>query len=262
MIDFFLKDNNQFIPFSAQHFGVVLFLIFCGVALILWAKKQNKKTQTRTGNLFAFSIAFTIIFGTFLKMYKGDFNYQEDLPLHLCSFLGLTAPLLSLTKKFVYYEVFFFLVMAGTLQSVITPDEYNYLNFPFFRYWFVHAGLVIFMMYATFVYKMRPTLKSVWKSFSRHASIYATYVCTQLLFRIQLLLYQQKARCSNIIRSFWRLASIRFCGGVDCNSLFFTNILAFLFNPKKDLNFRSVHQFHRESRHANCHILAGFVKRI
>ncbi|MDB4171137.1 TIGR02206 family membrane protein [Polaribacter sp.] len=165
MIDFFLKDNNQFIPFSAQHFGVVLFLIFCGVALILWTKKQNKKTQTRTGNLFAFSIAFTIIFGTFLKMYKGDFNYQEDLPLHLCSFLGLTAPLLSLTKKFVYYEVFFFLVMAGTLQSVITPDEYNYLNFPFFRYWFVHTGLVIFMMYATFVYKMRPTLKSVWKSF-------------------------------------------------------------------------------------------------
>lgn len=165
MIDFFLKDNNQFIPFSAQHFGVVLFLIFCGVALILWAKKQKEKTQTRVGNLLTISIATTIIFGTFLKIYKGDFNYQEDLPLHLCSFLGLTAPLLSLTKKIVYYEVFFFLILAGTLQSVITPDQYNYLNFPFFRYWFVHAGLVIFMMYATFVYKMRPTLKSVWKSF-------------------------------------------------------------------------------------------------
>ena len=165
MIDFLLKDNNHFTPFTTQHLGVVLFLIFCGVALILWAKKQNKKTQTRVGNLLTISIATTIIFGTFLKIYKGDFNYQEDLPLHLCSFLGLTAPLLSLTKKFVYYEVFFFLVMAGTLQSVITPDQYNYLNFPFFRYWFVHAGLVIFMMYATFVYKMRPTLKSVWKSF-------------------------------------------------------------------------------------------------
>jgi hypothetical integral membrane protein (TIGR02206 family) len=165
LIDFLLKDNNHFTPFTTQHLGVVLFLIFCGVALILWAKKQNKKTQTRVGNLLTISIATTIIFGTFLKIYKGDFNYQEDLPLHLCSFLGLTAPLLSLTKKFVYYEVFFFLVMAGTLQSVITPDQYNYLNFPFFRYWFVHAGLVIFMMYATFVYKMRPTLKSVWKSF-------------------------------------------------------------------------------------------------
>lgn len=165
MIDFFLKENNQFTPFTTQHFGVVLFLIICGVALILWAKKQKEKTQTRVGNLLTISIATTVIFGTFLKIYKGDFNYQEGLPLHLCSFLGLTAPLLSLTKKFVYYEVFFFLILAGTLQSVITPDQYNYLNFPFFRYWFVHAGLVIFMMYATFVYKMRPTLKSVWKSF-------------------------------------------------------------------------------------------------
>ena len=165
MIDFFLKENSNFTPFTLQHLGVALFFICIGTALILWAQKQNEKTKTRTGNLFAFSIAITIIFGTFLKIYKGEFNYQEDLPLHLCSFLGLTVPLLSLTKKFVYYEVFFFLVLAGTLQSVITPDEYNYLNFPFFRYWFVHAGLVIFMMYATFVYKMKPTIKSVGKSF-------------------------------------------------------------------------------------------------
>ena len=165
MIDFFLKENSNFTPFTLQHLGVALFFISIGTALILWAQKQNEKTKTRTGNLFAFSIAITIIFGTFLKIYKGEFNYQEDLPLHLCSFLGLTVPLLSLTKKFVYYEVFFFLVLAGTLQSVITPDEYNYLNFPFFRYWFVHAGLVIFMMYATFVYKMKPTIKSVGKSF-------------------------------------------------------------------------------------------------
>ncbi len=165
MIDFFLKENSNFTPFTLQHLGVALFFICIGTALILWAQKQNEKTKTRTGNLFAFSIAITIIFGTFLKIYKGEFNYQEDLPLHLCSFLGLSAPLLSITKKLVYYEVFFFLVLAGTLQSVITPDEYNYLNFPFFRYWFVHAGLVIFMMYATFVYKMKPTIKSVGKSF-------------------------------------------------------------------------------------------------
>ena len=58
-----------------------------------------------------------------------------------------------------------FLILAGTLQSLITPSEYNFLNFTFFRYWFVHSGLVIIMLYATFVYKMRPTLKSVFKSF-------------------------------------------------------------------------------------------------
>jgi len=164
-MDFFLKENNNFIPFSLQHAIVALFCICFGFALIVITKKQTNKVQSIIGNVFAFSICFTVLLGTFLHLYKGNFNIQEDLPLHLCSFLALIIPVLSVTKKFVYYEIFFFLILAGTLQSLITPDEYNYLNFPFFRYWFVHAGLVIFMFFATFIYKMRPTLRSVGKSF-------------------------------------------------------------------------------------------------
>ena len=164
-MDFFLKENNNFTPFSVQHIIVVLFCICFGFALIFITKKQTSKVQSIIGNILAFSICFTVVLGTFIHLYKGNFNVQEDLPLHLCSFLALIIPVLSVTKKFVYYEIFFFLIMAGTMQSLITPDEYNYLNFPFFRYWFVHAGLVIFMFYATFIYKMRPTLRSVGKSF-------------------------------------------------------------------------------------------------
>ena len=164
-MDFFLKENNNFTPFSVQHIIVVLFCFCFGFALIFITKKQTSKMQSIIGNFLAFSICFTVILGTFVHLYKGNFNTQEDLPLHLCSFLGLVIPVLSVTKKFVYYEIFFFLILAGTLQSLITPNEYNYLNFPFFRYWFVHAGLVIFMFFATFIYKMRPTLKSVGKSF-------------------------------------------------------------------------------------------------
>jgi len=164
-MDFFLKENNNFTPFSAQHAIVALFCICFGFALIVIAKKQTNKVQSIIGNIFAFSICFTVILGTFVHLYKGNFNPQEDLPLHLCGFLALIIPILSVTKKFVYYEIFFFLILAGTLQSLITPDEYNYLNFAFFRYWFIHAGLVIFMFFATFIYKMRPTLRSVGKSF-------------------------------------------------------------------------------------------------
>ena len=164
-MDFFLKENSNFTPFSTEHLLTVLFFIFFGIILISITKKQTKKTQIKIGNIFAFSISITVILGTFIKLYKGNFNYQEDLPLHLCSFLAIIIPILSCTRKFIYYEVFFFLILAGTMQSLITPDESNFLNFPFFRYWFVHAGLVIFMLFATFIYKMRPNLKSVAKSF-------------------------------------------------------------------------------------------------
>jgi len=163
--DFFLSENTDFIPFTLQHLVVVFFCFLFGILLIKFSKKQSKKKQNLIGNLFAFSISLSVIFGTFLHIYKGNFNYQENLPLHLCSFLALITPILSYTKKLLYFEVFFFLILAGTLQSLITPSEYNYLNYPFFRYWYVHAGLIIFMMYAVFIYKMKPTLKSVGKSF-------------------------------------------------------------------------------------------------
>ena len=165
MNDFFLKENTNFIPFTSQHLWLVFLIVCFGCLLILWTKKQQKNTQIKVGNIVAFSISISVIFGTFLKIYRGDFNYQEDLPLHLCSFLALIIPVLSTTRKFLYYEIFYFLILGGTLQSLITPDEKNYLNFKIFRYWLVNAGLVFFMMYATFIYNMRTTLKSVWKSF-------------------------------------------------------------------------------------------------
>ena len=165
MNDFFFGENADFVPFSGQHILISAIVVVFGIILIYWAKKQSEQIQFLTGNIIASSISLTVIFGSILNSYKQDFNYQEDLPLHLCSFLALIIPVLSFTRKYIYYEIFFFLILAGTLQSLITPSDYNFLNFTFFRYWFVHSGLVLFMLYATFVYKMRPTIKSVFKSF-------------------------------------------------------------------------------------------------
>ncbi|NVK53771.1 MAG: TIGR02206 family membrane protein [Flavobacteriaceae bacterium] len=165
MNDFFFKENTGFTPFTLQHLLLILILITFGVILIKWAKKQPERTQIITGNIFTITISSFIIVGTGLKMYAGDFDYQKNLPLHLCSFLALTIPIVSFCRKYLHYEIVFFLILTGTFQSLVTPTSYNFLNFEFFRYWFVHAGLVIFMMYATFIYKMRPTLKSVWKSY-------------------------------------------------------------------------------------------------
>ena len=165
MNDFFFEENVDFIPFSEQHFWIIIILILFGISIISWSKRQTERIQIITGNIFAFSISLSVVFGSILNVYKPDFNYQEDLPLHLCSFLALIIPVLSFTRKYLFYEIFLFLILAGTLQSLITPTEYNYLNFPYFRYWFVHGGLVIFVFYATIIYDMRPTLKSVFKSF-------------------------------------------------------------------------------------------------
>ena len=63
------------------------------------------------------------------------------------------------------YEVLLFWIVAGTLQGVITPDiAEGFPTFDYFRYWTVHLGLLIIIFYATFVFGMRPTFKSIFKS--------------------------------------------------------------------------------------------------
>lgn len=165
MNDFFLKENSDFIPFTMQHLLLILLWFIIGYIIIKWALKQSEQTQIKTGNTITITISLFVIIGTILKFYGDSFNIKEHLPLHLCSFLALIIPIVSFKRRYLHYEIIFFLVLAGTLQSIITPSSYNFLNFEFFRYWLVHAGLVLFMMYATFVYKMRPKLKSVGKSF-------------------------------------------------------------------------------------------------
>jgi len=52
------------------------------------------------------------------------------------------------------------------LQATITPDiAAGFPHFHYFRFWIGHQGLILALVYATVIYEMRPTLKSLGKAF-------------------------------------------------------------------------------------------------
>jgi hypothetical integral membrane protein (TIGR02206 family) len=69
-------------------------------------------------------------------------------------------------RSYFLFEVSYFLIMAGCIQALFTPDLQtvfpDYINI---RYFFVHIGLVQSILYAIFVYGFRPTWRSFGKSF-------------------------------------------------------------------------------------------------
>lgn len=152
--------------FSLQHLMVVTVFVIFGVTLISWAKKQSEPIQIKVGNYFAYALSISIIIWTILKILDRGFDINHDLPFHLCNFIALFIPIFSRTRKFLLYEILLFWILAGTSQAVITPDlKHSFPHYIFLKYWFVHAGLIVFILYATIIYKMKPTLKSVFKSF-------------------------------------------------------------------------------------------------
>jgi len=163
----FFRENTTFEAFGLQHLFAIVFFIFVGFLFISWAKKLSAKKQIKVGNIFGASLSITIIIWTFLKIYeRGNFDITQDLPFHLCNFIALFLPVFSFIRKKIYYEILLFWILAGTTQAILTPElKTGFPNYQFLKYWYVHASLIIFIFYATFIYKIQPTLKSVFYSF-------------------------------------------------------------------------------------------------
>lgn len=163
----FLKPNLSFEMFSLEHFITVAFFAIGGFFLIRWARKQSVEEQDKWARCQTNIIMFFMILWTAAEVYMDAFTWQEDLPLHLCHVGAIFAWFLARNRSYKLYEVLFFWVIAGTAQGIVTPYLYNsFPQYNFFKFWTGHAGLVVFILYATFVYPMRrPTLKSVFRSF-------------------------------------------------------------------------------------------------
>ena len=152
---------------SLQHIlPIVIALLFSIVFLNYTKRNLNLIQQKKAIHVFACLVSLIVVVFHIHKISLGYYNVSTDLPLYLCSLLGVLIPIFTYCRKFWMYEILVFWIIGGTLQAVITPDiALGFPSFDYFRYWIVHLGLLIIIFYATFVFNMRPKFKSVFKSF-------------------------------------------------------------------------------------------------
>lgn len=152
---------------SLEHLIPIAVAIIFAILFIRYSnKKLTPKQRQNSIHLFALFVALTVAMYHGYNIGYGDYNIVTDLPLYLCSLLALCIPIFTYYRRYWMYEILLFWIIAGTAQAVITPDiEVGFPSLDYFRYWIAHLGLLIIIFYATFVFHMRPKLKSVFKSF-------------------------------------------------------------------------------------------------
>tara|TARA_R110000751_G_scaffold102910_2_gene198140 strand:- start:299 stop:1018 length:720 start_codon:yes stop_codon:yes gene_type:complete len=151
---------------SLEHLVPITLAIIITVVLIRYARTISSESQQRLIHYIAIFISLTVIFFHVYNMLINDYNFKTDLPLYLCSLLGILIPVFTYYQKYWMFEILVFWIIAGTLQGVITPDiAEGSLSLDYFRYWIVHLGLLMVIFYTIFVFKLKPKFKSVIKSF-------------------------------------------------------------------------------------------------
>ncbi|WP_299115135.1 TIGR02206 family membrane protein [uncultured Winogradskyella sp.] len=151
---------------SKEHLLPIVIAILFATGLIIFSEyKLSYKYKTLVFKCLGIFVFLSVVSYHIFKIYEGDYNFRIDLPLFLCSFMAMVAPIFTFQRKYWMYEILFFWVIGGTTHGVITPDiPEGFPNPNYFRYWIVHMGLLTIIAYATVVLKMRPKFTSVFKS--------------------------------------------------------------------------------------------------
>lgn len=152
---------------SFEHLLPIVLALVVGSIIILKARQNpNSPFYKKLFSISGVLISWTVIGFHLHKSIVANYSIQTDLPLYLCSLLAILIPIYTHYQKYWMFEILVFLIIAGTLQGVITPDiAEGFPSLDYFRYWIVHLGLLFVMCYSIFVLRLKPSFKSVFKSF-------------------------------------------------------------------------------------------------
>ena len=163
----YLYENTSFEQFGTDHVLGLLISVFL-IIFIPWVsvKYLNRKTQRSLGVYIGYVVMLNYPVWVLLEITAGSFDSTLHLPVHLCRVSNLLIPLVMVKRHFLTFEILFFWGLSGSLQGAITPDiSAGFPHFHYFRFWVGHNGIILALIYAVVVFRMRPTIHSLWKSF-------------------------------------------------------------------------------------------------
>ena len=161
-----MSTTYPLILFGTAHLSSVLVIAAVGIGLPLIARRTlSSAEQYRVGLLIATLLVGQEGFHMWLLANHYDRLLSSLLPLHLCGLSVLLTAWVLAARSYPAYEIVYFWAWGGTLQALLTPDLDRGFPDPAFIAFFIGHGLVIVgVLYATLVYRFRPTFISIFKS--------------------------------------------------------------------------------------------------
>ena len=162
----FFRNDIPFNAFGYSHLVTALLSLVLLASLLWLSARLDRKQNLIIGRCLSIALAATVIIYTALVIALDRFDIATDMPLSTCNLFAILAPWLFWRPVLKYFEIVYFLVMAGTLQAVITPDLYvGFPTYGFFKYWITHVGLVIIVIHYLVNFELYPTGKGIFKTF-------------------------------------------------------------------------------------------------
>ena len=166
-------EANEFRNFTLAHF---IPLILMGIVIFLIFKFKDKIRDFKHEKLIRMTLSFMLIitemsyFWRLVGIEELNANPIDHLPITVCGWAVIFCSNLVLSKSQSLFDIVYFWLFSGTLISIFIPatvlSTCGPTRFRYYQFWFEHTLGFVALFYMMFVYKMRPTFKSMIKSVS------------------------------------------------------------------------------------------------
>lgn len=169
---FFGKGTEiEFTNFSLAHFAPIILAIGVILAIYFFRDQlRNCKHEKKIRFLIAFILILSDMsyYWRLVGMPSLSPNPVDHLPITVCGWAVVFASYMIVGKSQNLFDIIYFWLFSGTVFALITPTVISYTGptrYRYYQFWLEHTMGYVAIFYMIFVHKMRPTWKSMIKSY-------------------------------------------------------------------------------------------------
>lgn len=161
----------EFQNFTLTHLAPIL----VGAAVIFAIYYfRDKIAACKNEHRFRYAIAFTMIISEMAYYWRLvgitelNPNPVDHLPIAVCGWAVIFGCFMMVGKNQYLFDICYFWALCGTTFALITPTVLTYAGptrFRFYQFWTEHLIGYVGVFYLIFVHKMRPYVKSIFRSY-------------------------------------------------------------------------------------------------
>ena len=161
----------EFTNFSFAHFAPIILAV--GLIFLIY-RCRDRLRGWRHEEAIRYILAFTMIiaemsyFWRLVGVTSLNPNPVDHLPITVCGWAVIFCSYMVIGKSQTLFDIAYFWLFSGSIFALITPTVITYTGptrFRYYQFWAEHTLGYVAIFYMIFVHKMRPTWKSMVKSY-------------------------------------------------------------------------------------------------
>ena len=164
-------DQIEFTNFSPAH--LIPIVLMLGVIFLIYrfrAQIHQFKREETLRYILAFALIITEMsyFWRLVGVPALNPNPVDHLPITVCGWVVIFSSYMVIGKNQTLFDIVYFWLFSGTIFALITPTVISYTGptrFRYYQFWLEHTLGYVALFYMIFVHQMRPTFRSMIKSY-------------------------------------------------------------------------------------------------